>query len=166
LPTEAGASGAAPLRGQNPLTMQDHCTDPEGWFSYLIKLEMNPIPPAPLPGEKGSAMIATDKTDRPTPGSPAFDDGGAHHRSEHRKRTLKEAKIILTDWTVMDCTIRDISEKGARLVLGDAVTLPAEFRLHIVSSNTIVPVQVLWQRGTTAGVGFTGPEEPAPSRKI
>jgi two-component system cell cycle response regulator len=108
-------------------------------------------------------MIANDKPDRP---APAVDDGGEHHRSEHRKRTLKEAKIILTDWTVMDCVIRDISEKGARLVLGDAITLPPEFRLHIVSSNTIVPVHVLWQRGTAAGVGFTGPEEPAPTRKI
>jgi hypothetical protein len=50
-------------------------------------------------------------------------------------------------------------------VLGDIVSLPEEFRLHFVSSNTIVPVRVLWQRGTAAGVGFTGPEEPAPSRK-
>jgi hypothetical protein len=111
-------------------------------------------------------MIATDKTEPPTPGAPDSDDGGAHHRSEHRKRTLKQAKIVLTDWTIMDCTIRDISEKGARLVLGDVVTLPTEFRLLFVSSNTIVPVRVLWQRGTAAGVGFTGPEEPVPSRKI
>ena len=111
-------------------------------------------------------MITTDKTEHPLSAAPASDDGGAHHRSEHRKRTLKEAKIVLTDWTVIDCTIRDISEGGARIVVGDAMTLPPEFRLHIVSSNTIVPVRLLWQRGTAAGVGFTGPEEPAPSRKI
>jgi len=111
-------------------------------------------------------MTATDKGEPPMLGAPASDDGGEHHRSEHRQRTLKAARMILTDWTVMDCTIRDISDKGARLVIGDAVTLPAEFRLHILSSNTIVPVRVLWQRGTTVGVGFTGPEEPAPSRKI
>jgi hypothetical protein len=98
-------------------------------------------------------------------GGTAPDDGGAHHRSSHRQRTLKAAKVILTDWTTMDCTIRDISAGGARLVFGDAFTLPEEFRLLIVSSNTIFPARLLWQRGLTAGVGFTGPEEPAPARK-
>jgi len=99
------------------------------------------------------------------PGGPADSDGGDHHRSDHRQRTLKAAKIILTDWTTMDCVVRDISKGGARIALGDAVSLPHEFRLLLVSTNTIVPVQLLWQRGQTAGVGFTGPEEPAHARK-
>jgi hypothetical protein len=88
------------------------------------------------------------------------DDGGEHHRSAHRKRTLKAAKVILTDWTTIDCTIRDISEGGARLVFGDAFKLPEEFRVLIVMTNTVVPAKLLWQRGLTAGVAFTGPEEP------
>ena len=58
--------------------------------------------------------------------------------------------------------MRDISEGGARLVFGDAFQLPEEFRLHIVTTNTIVPVQLQWQRGMEAGVAFTGPESPTP----
>lgn len=105
-----------------------------------------------------------DKPIEPRTSAPA-DDGGAHHRSAHRQRTLKAAKVILTDWSTLDCTIRDISESGARLVFGDAFSLPEEFRLLLVSGNTIVPVRLLWQRGLAAGVAFTGPEEAAHARK-
>ena len=106
------------------------------------------------------------KSEGDTPIEPRVSgDEGAHHRSAHRQRTLKAAKVILTDWTTMDCTIRDISEGGARLLIGDAFALPEDFRILIVMSNTIVPAKLLWQRGLTAGVAFTGPEEPAPTRK-
>jgi hypothetical protein len=97
------------------------------------------------------------------PAGPAA--GDAHKRAAHRQRTLKEAKAVLTDWTTIDCTVRDISEGGARLAFGDAFSLPQEFRLLIVSTNMIAPVKLLWQRGKVAGVGFTGPEEPAHTRK-
>ena len=106
------------------------------------------------------------KSEGDTPIEPRVSgDEGAHHRGAHRQRTLKAAKVILTDWTTMDCTIRDISEGGARILFGDAFALPPEFRILIVMSNTIVPAKLLWQRGLTAGVAFTGPEEPAPARK-
>jgi hypothetical protein len=127
-------------------------------------MEMNIKPFGRLPSEEGVAMHSVEE--KPVaPSGPADSDGGDHHRSDHRQRTLKAAKIILTDWTTMDCVVRDISKGGARIALGDAVSLPQEFRLLLVSTNTIVPVQLLWQRGQTAGVGFTGPEEPAHARK-
>lgn len=87
-------------------------------------------------------------------------------RHVHRRRTLKEAKVVLTDWTAIDCTMRDVTEEGAKLVFGDAFQLPEEVRILVVSGNTLVPARVLWQRGLSAGVMFTGPEEPAPARKI
>jgi hypothetical protein len=105
------------------------------------------------------------KGDRPAePPVPAEHDEGEHHRSAHRQRTLKAAKVVLTDWTTIDCTIRDISATGARLVFGDAFKLPEEFRVLTVMTNAIVPVRLLWQRGLTAGVAFAGPEEPAAGR--
>ena len=115
---------------------------------------------------KSNAMDA-GKADEPIEPhvSAAADDGGEHHRSAHRQRTLKAAKVVLTDWTAIDCTIRDISATGARLVFGDAFALPEEFRVIIVMTNTIVPVRLLWQRGLTAGVSFTGPEEPVTHHK-
>ncbi len=85
------------------------------------------------------------------------------NRGVHRKRTLKRARAVLDDRSTIDCTIRDISEGGARLVFGDAFKLPETFRLIIVMSSTIVPVRLQWQRGMEAGVAFDGPEEPAHS---
>ena len=87
------------------------------------------------------------------------------HRISLRRRTLKEGKVILTDSTVIDCRIRDISEGGARLEFGGLTNLPKEFRLLFVSSNTMRPAAVAWQRGASVGIYFTGPEQPAPARR-
>ena len=130
-----------------------------------MKMEQNRTSWWMAPANEGGSM-PKKKSEGDTPIEPRVSaDEGAHHRSAHRSRTLKAAKVILTDWTTMDCTIRDISEGGARLLFGDAFTLPEDFRILIVMSNTIVPAKLLWQRGLTAGVAFTGPEEPAPTRK-
>lgn len=85
-------------------------------------------------------------------------------RASHRRRMLKEGRVILSDSTLLDCTIRDMSESGARIQFGGLTNLPQEFRLLLVSSNTVIPVSLAWQRGELAGVYFTGPEEAAPAR--
>ena len=41
---------------------------------------------------------------------------------------LKDAKVVLSDWTMINCTIRDVNEEGARLVFSGATSLPEEFR--------------------------------------
>ena len=82
------------------------------------------------------------------------------HRREHRRRTLKQAQVVLSDSTAIDCKLRDISEDGARLVFGGAVSLPQEFRLYNVSDKLIAPVRLEWQRGLEAGVTFVGPMAP------
>jgi len=128
-------------------------------------MEPNRIPLTMAPAfGKGNSMHA-GKADEPIEPRTPGDDGGEHNRSAHRQRTLKAAKVVLTDWTTIDCTIRDISATGARLVFSAAFALPETFRVITVMANTIVPVRLLWQRGTAAGVAFTGPEEPATARK-
>ena len=92
--------------------------------------------------------------------------GIEEHRSSIRRRTLKEGKVILTDSTVIDCRIRDMSDTGARLEFGALTNLPREFRLLVVSTNTVMPVSVAWQRGQLVGVYFTGPSQAAPARKV
>jgi hypothetical protein len=85
---------------------------------------------------------------------------GDEHRSAQRRRTLKQARAVLSDTTVVDCKLRDISDSGAHLVFGGEIGLPEEFRLYNVSDGWIVPVALKWQRGLDAGVTFTGPQEP------
>jgi hypothetical protein len=55
-------------------------------------------------------------------------------RESPRIRALKEGKAILSDWTAIDCTIRELGKGGARLKFGAPTKLPEEFRLLYVSS--------------------------------
>lgn len=87
-------------------------------------------------------------------------DGGGENRREHRRRTLKQARAVLSDTVVIDCKLRDLSQEGAHLVFGGAVSLPEEFRLFNVSDKQMTPVRLEWQRGLEAGVSFAGPSEP------
>ena len=93
------------------------------------------------------------------------DAAGGEQRRAHRRRALKHAQVVLTDWTMIDCTIRDLNQEGARLDFGGATSLPEEFRLISVATGTIRPARLSWQRGLAAGIVFTGPEEKAPSRR-
>jgi hypothetical protein len=88
------------------------------------------------------------------------------HRSSVRQRTLKGAKVVLRDRSTFDCVIRNQSDTGARLQFSDPVALPEQFDILITSSNTLVPAQRMWERGTAVGVRFTGPERRAPPRKF
>ncbi len=81
-------------------------------------------------------------------------------------RTLKQGKVVTSNWTMMDCLIRDISDTGARIALGGVAELPQEFRLLIVSSETLVPAELEWRRGLLVGVRFTGPASPAPPKLL
>ena len=101
-----------------------------------------------------------DHGDRQTGLRAAPADGAGEQRQMHRRRTLKQARAVLSDQTVIDCKLRDVSESGAHLVFGDLIVLPEDFRLYNVSDSLMAPVKLEWQRGLEAGVTFTGPQEP------
>jgi hypothetical protein len=93
-------------------------------------------------------------------------DASGEHRGARRLRVLKSAKIVFDDWRAIDCTVRDISETGAKILVGGTHTLPHKFNLLMVSENTIRPVQIAWKHNDTIGVAFRGPAEKAPIRKF
>ena len=76
-------------------------------------------------------------------------------RSIPRKSVREEAKVI-TDWHVLDCVVRDITDAGARLEIATPAILPRHFRLHLTSESLVVAVELEWQRGNAAGVWFSG----------
>ena len=111
-------------------------------------------------------MIAQTQTDRIQACPASLGETPAPERRRNRRlRTLKQGRIVLSDWTVMDCLIRDISDEGARVALGGLTELPQQFRLLVVSSNLLMPAELEWQRSLLAGVRFTGPGVQAPPRK-
>ena len=79
-------------------------------------------------------------------------------RKVPRRRVLKEGKIVYADGLrVFDCTIRDISENGARLLIANTVGLPDKFQLFEKSSGLLYPASVVWRQANAIGVQFDGP---------
>ena len=61
-------------------------------------------------------------------------------RKAPRRRVLKEGKIVFADGQrVLDCTIRDFSDAGARLLIANTVGLPDTFHLYEKSSGMLYP---------------------------
>lgn len=82
-------------------------------------------------------------------------------------RVLKGAKIVsMNQWSVVDCTVRDMSETGAKLICGDQVSVANEFRFLLPSDNTIRTAKVVWRRGDQLGIEFTSEKTRAPVRKL
>lgn len=83
-----------------------------------------------------------------------------------RRRVFKGAKVVYPDWSTIDCIIRHMSETGVQLDFNALAPLPDSFQLLLVSENRLIPAVRIWQRGLSAGVKFTGPDIPAPPRKL
>ena len=83
-----------------------------------------------------------------------------HHeiRGSARKRMLKTGRVLIGNRLTIDCVIRDMSTTGARLVFGAPPMLSGDMKLLIVSTNSVVPIDIVWQGGLAIGVRFTGPQ--------
>ncbi len=87
-------------------------------------------------------------------------------RAAKRLRVLKAAKILLPrSYTTVDCTVRDVSDTGAKVFCADPAIVPDDFRLVILQDNTIRDVKVKWRKADSIGVYFTSPATRAPLRK-
>ncbi len=88
-------------------------------------------------------------------------------RVRPRTRVLKGAKIVaMTNWSLIDCTIRDMSETGAKLICKDQASIANEFRFLVPHDNTICNAKVVWRRGEMIGIQFTSEKTRAPARKF
>lgn len=88
-------------------------------------------------------------------------------RIAQRQRVLKGAKIVsMNRWSVVDCTVRDMSETGAKLICGDQAAVATEFRFLLPSDNSIRTAKVVWRRGDLLGIEFTSEKLRAPARKL
>jgi hypothetical protein len=71
-----------------------------------------------------------------------------------RFRVLKRARIVLHERaSVIDCTVRNVSETGACLVLAAAAVMPQTFELSI-DSLPYRTCRVIWQYCDRVGVEF------------
>ena len=76
-------------------------------------------------------------------------------RASNRRRTVLKARMLFNNRSsVLDCTVRDLSETGAQLTFADISLLPLDFELEIPSKDLRARVQLVWSRGKNHGVKF------------
>ena len=64
-----------------------------------------------------------------------------------------------------ECTVLDVSEGGARIVLAPSVELPKEFHLVLSKQGTRRHCRLAWRADEELGVAFLGPPSPTASRE-
>lgn len=92
----------------------------------------------------------------------AADPAAADGRSEHRRRVLKGATILVgVEVSEVKCMIRDMHEDGALLVVPSEARVPETFLLYVPVDGTAYRAEKRWRSGDRIGVRFLG-KEPKP----
>lgn len=105
--------------------------------------------------------------DRRLEDMPAADDRrvDTERRSsaDRRRRTLLSAKIVYNDKkSILNCTVRNLSEHGARLIFGVTPMCPNTFELDL-GGGRVHPCRIAYRVGPIMGVRFldVDPEDGA-----
>jgi hypothetical protein len=78
-----------------------------------------------------------------------------------RSKTIRAGRIVFNNkQCVVGCTVRDLSETGARLEVPSVLDLPREFEL-IVTNGPTRGCNVVWGASTLIGVRFVDREASA-----
>lgn len=87
---------------------------------------------------------------------PSGDWIGAERRSEPRLPTLLRGRLFYgipqTLWA--DCTVRDLSTRGAKIEVAAVHNLSSRLTLLNVSEGLAHPANLRWRRGDLAGLAF------------
>lgn len=88
------------------------------------------------------------------------DERDDEQRTGQRQRVLKTARIVCDNgYRVLDASLQNISESGARIRLLAPAALPDRFELHLADGRRL-GVERVWQRTTTLGLRFVDPAGP------
>jgi len=84
-----------------------------------------------------------------------FENSASNGRRSDRMRTFMAARVSYGNGaTLIDCTIRNISDGGAKLQISGGITLPGQFDLVIPQRNLSRRVRLCWRTDEFCGVAF------------
>ena len=84
----------------------------------------------------------------------AMVDTDSDKRSMQRRSTLKGGKIVFNAGrSTIDCTVRNLSAKGAKLLVNSVVGIPDTFDL-VLQGHSKQPCRIKWRRLKEIGVEF------------
>lgn len=86
---------------------------------------------------------------------------GERRGSRRSKSFLRGFVYVSRKRGALACLIRDLSEKGARIVFSDTVTLPDVVELYIPQREQTLRARVQWRRNDEIGLAFTEAERAA-----
>lgn len=76
------------------------------------------------------------------------------NRSSPRHPTLKRGTIAFNGGrSTIDCTVRNLSPQGARLLVASVIGIPDSFDLMLPGAAK-QPCQVMWRKAKEIGVSF------------
>jgi hypothetical protein len=76
-------------------------------------------------------------------------------RQAPRARTLKSGKIIFKmRRTSIECTIRNLSDRGALLIVSNLALIPESFELELEATRVRYDCRVKWRGEDRLGVEF------------
>lgn len=75
-----------------------------------------------------------------------------------RRRVLKSGTIAYSDrFKTLSCTVRDLSEGGARLRVDNPMFVPTHFELLVEQDGFEADCEIVWRADKDLGVRFTSP---------
>lgn len=75
-------------------------------------------------------------------------------KSTRNKSFLRGCVYFNNRRSAVDCLIRDLSERGARIIFSDAVNIPDVVDLYIPQKEETVRARVHWRHGGEIGLAF------------
>ena len=88
------------------------------------------------------------------------DAARAERRREVRLRSYLGGRITFNQrFSTMDCLVRNISDRGAKIVLSGQEALPDCFELEIIKRGARLQARIEWQRQGEIGLSFA-PRDP------
>ncbi len=83
----------------------------------------------------------------------------AERRTSRRTKSfLRGIVYISRKRGALTCLVRDLSEKGARIIFSDTVMLPAVIDLYIPQREQTLRAKVKWRRNDEIGLAFIADE--------
>jgi len=86
---------------------------------------------------------------------------GERRGSRRSKSFLRGFVYVSRKRGALACLIRDLSEKGARIIFSDTVTLPDVVELYIPQREQTLRARVQWRRNDEIGLAFSAAERVA-----
>lgn len=126
-----------------------HPTPPPG-----VEQQLHVSQSAGAPAEQPHIPAINDERLPVEPQAANVDDND-DDRSEPRQKVHQQGLVVYAGQEQgVECEIRDLTPAGAKLRLGDDVTVPSCFNLTILPENTSKTAQVCWRDERELGIQF------------